>query len=297
MPRSRAAQNCHNKLRRLSRSKARKAIFIADYIAVKYANIYKEVEAVFNKLDEKYKDKNDLRKTDEFLFFKLTMEGKLASESLPTETAMDSESLSTETTCESLPAETACESLSTETTCESLPAETACESLSTETACESLPAEMACESLPAETACESLPAETACESLPAETACESLPAEMACESLPTETATACESLLSLSNLPATKQLQLELKIDLMSDQQVREASVTTQTLSLTTEQEAPPISVGDIPVDMIDQIIEQLRQDPALTEIFKDIDLQMEFEQLGEDLDIPPNLLEEELLW
>ena len=279
MPRSRAAQNRHNELRRLSRSKARKAIFIADYIAVKYANIYKEVEAVFNKLDEKYKDKNDLRKTDEFLFFKLTMEGKLASESLPTETAMDSESLSTETTCESLPAETACESLSTET------------------ACESLPAEMACESLPAETACESLPAETACESLPAETACESLPAEMACKSLPTETATACESLLSLSNLPATKQLQLELKIDLMSDQQVREASVTTQTLSLTTEQEAPPISVGDIPVDMIDQIIEQLRQDPALTEIFKDIDLQMEFEQLGEDLDIPPNLLEEELLW
>ena len=238
---------------------------------MKYANIYKEVEAVFNKLDEKYKDKNDLRKTDEFLFFKLTMEGKLASESLPTETAMDSESL---------------------------PAETACESLPAETVCESLPAETACESLPAETVCESLPAETACESLPAETACESLPAETVCESLPAETATACESLLSFSNLPATKQLQLQLKIDLMSDQQVREATVTTQTLSVTTEQEAPPISVGDIPVDMIDQIIEQLRQDPDLTEIFKDIDLQMEFEQLGEDLDIPPmNLLEDELLW
>ena len=257
MPRTRAAQDRHNELRRRSRGKARKAIFIADYVEVKYSNIFKEAEGLFNMLNEKYKDKHDLRKTDEFLFFKLTMEGKYGKDGKKMYFGLE-----TATACESLPAETA-------------------------TACESLPDERA----------------TACESLPAETA-------TACESLPDETATACESLLSLSqvvtdseSLPAEKVLssvtkQLQLEIDLMTEQQVREATVTTQTLSVITEQEAPPISFGDIPMDMIDQIIFQLRQDPDLTEIFNDIDLQMDFEQLGEDLDIPQmNLLEDELFW
>ena len=270
MPRTRAAQDRHNELRRRSRVKARKAIFIADYVEVKYSNIFKEAEGLFNMLDEKYKDKHDLRKTDEFLFFKLTMEGKYGKDGKESYFGLE-----TGKACESLPGETA-------TACECLPAETG----------------KACESLPGETA-------TACESPPTETA-------TACESLPTETATACESLLSLSQVvmdseslpaekvlsPVTNQLQLQPEIDLMSEQQVREATVTTQTLSVITEQEAPPISFGDIPVDMIDQIIFQLRQDPDLTEIFNDIDLQMEFEQLGEDLDIPQmNLLEDELFW
>ena len=290
MPRTREAQDRHNELRRRSRSNARKAVYIAEYVEIKYPNIFKEAEGSFSILDQKYQDKHDLRKTDEFLFLKLKTEGKLACESLPTETAMDSESLSAETaTCESLPTETAtCESLPTETaTCESLPTETAtCESLPTETAMDS-------ESLSAETAtCESLPTETAtCESLPTETAMDS-------ESLSAETAT-CESLPAEKvSSPVTKHLQLQLEIDLMSEQQVREAAVTTQTLSVTTEQEDPPVSLSDIPVDMIDEIICQLRQDPDLIEIFKDIDLQMEFEQLGEDLDIPQmNLLEDELFW
>ena len=239
MPRTREAQDRHNELRRRSRSNARKAVYIAEYVEIKYPNIFKEAEGSFSILDQKYQDKHDLRKTDEFLFLKLKTEGKLACESFPTETAMDSESLFTETAmCESLPTETAMDS----------------ESLSAETA-----------------TCESLPTETA--------TCESLPAEKV-------------------SSPVTKHLQLQLEIDLMSEKQVREATVTTQTLSVTTEQEDPPVSLSDIPVDMIDEIICQLRQDPDLIEIFKDIDLQMEFEQLGEDLDIPQmNLLEDELFW
>ena len=240
MPRTREAQDRHNELRRRSRSNARNAVYIAEYVEIKYPNIFKEAEGSFNILDQKYQDKHDLRKTDEFLFFKLKTEGKLACESLPTETAMDSESLSAETAMDS-------------------------ESLSAETAMDN-------ENLSAETAtCESLPTETA--------TCESLPAEKV-------------------SSPVTKHLQLQLEIDLMSEQQVREATVTTQTLSVTTEQEDEPVSLSDIPVDMIDEIICQLRQDPDLTEIFKDIDLQTEFEQLGEDLDIPQmNLLEDSLFW
>ena len=76
------------------------------------------------------------------------------------------------------------------------------------------------------------------------------------------------------------------------------STCTTQTIETTTEQEIPPISINDIESDMIDQIIEQLRQDPDLSSVFDDIELQMEFDQLGEDLDIPElNLLEQEPRW
>ena len=242
MPRTREAQDRHNQLRRRSRSNARKAVYIAEYVEIKYQNIFKEAEGSFSILDQKYQGKNDLRKTDEFRFFKLKTEGKLACESLSAETTATCQSLSAETT-------TTCQSLSAETT-------TTCESLSAETTA----------------TCESLSAETT-------TTCQSLPAEKV-------------------SSPVTKHLQLQLEIDLMSEQQVREATVTNQTLAVTTEQEDPPVSLNDIPVDMIDEIICQLRQDPDLVDIFNDIDLQMEFDQLGEDLDIPQmDLLEDELFW
>ena len=98
MPRTRAAQDRHNELRRRSRGKARKAIFIADYVEVKYSNIFKEAEGLFNMLNEKYKDKHDLRKTDEFLFFKLTMEGKYGKDGKKMYFGLE-----TATACESLP--------------------------------------------------------------------------------------------------------------------------------------------------------------------------------------------------
>ena len=253
MPRTREAQDRHNQLRRRSRSNARKAVYIAEYVEIKYQNIFKEAEGSFSILDQKYQGKNDLRKTDEFRFFKLKTEGKLACESLSAETTATCQSLSAETTatCQSLSAETA-------TTCESRSAETT----------------------------------TTCESLSAETTA-------TCESLSSETTTTCQSLPAEKvSSPVTKRLQLQLEIGLMSEQQIREATVTSQTLAVTTEQEDPPVSLNDIPVDMIDEIICQLRQDPDLVDIFNDIDLQMEFDQLGEDLDIPQmDLLEDELFW
>ena len=285
MPRSRAAQDRHNELRRQSRGKARKAVFITDYVQVKYSEIFKEAEGLFNVLDSRYKDKYDLRKTNEFLCFKHITEGKGNKNGKELYFDLETASVSVRK-LESLPAETVVE-------CENLPAETVME-------CESLPAEtvVECESLPAETVveCESLPAETVveCESLPAETVVE-------CESLPTENVTECENLPAetVTKLsPVTKQLEPLLEIALIPEQQAREATVTSQTIQIMTEQETPPISFDDIPTDMIDQIISQLRRDPDLTEIFNDIEFQMEFDQLGEDLDIPQmNSLEDELFW
>ena len=123
MPRTRAAQDRHNELRRQSRDKARKANFISDYFQVKYPQIFKEVEGLFNLLDSRYEDKHDLRKTNEYLCFKQIVEGKDNKNGnelyfdLETATVRKRESLPAETaTSESLPVETAME-------CESLPPE------------------------------------------------------------------------------------------------------------------------------------------------------------------------------
>ena len=274
MPRSRAAQDRHNELRRQSRGKARKAVFITDYVQVKYPEIFKEAEGLFNVLNARYQDKYDLRKTNEFLCFKHITEGKGNKNGKELYFDLETASVSVRE-LESLPAETIME-------CESLPTENVTE-------CESLPVETVTE-------CESLPTEnvTECESLPVETVTE-------CESLPTENVTECESLPveTVTELsPVTKQLEPVLEIALIPEQQAREATVTSQTIQIMTEQETPPISIDDIPTDMIDKIISQLRQDPDLTEIFNDIEFQMEFDQLGEDLDIPQmNSLEDELFW
>ena len=69
-------------------------------------------------------------------------------------------------------------------------------------------------------------------------------------------------------------------------------------MQIVTEQETPPASIDDIPTDMIDEIISQLRQDPDLKPIFDDIQFQSEFDLLGEDLDLSElNPLQDELFW
>ena len=253
MPRTREAQDRHNELRRQSRGKARKAVFITDYFEVKYPEIFKEAEGLFNLLDTRYEDKYDLRKTNEFQCFKQIIEGKSNKNGKELYFDLETATVSVRK-LESLTVETAtCESLSDETaTCESLSVETAtCESLSDETA-----------------TCESLPGQTA----------------MECESLPPET--------------ATKQIEPILEIPLIPEQLAREATVTSQTIQIVTEQETPPVSIDDIPTDMIDEIISQLRQDPDLKSLFDDIQFQSEFDLLGEDLNLPElNPLQDEIFW
>ena len=84
----------------------------------------------------------------------------------------------------------------------------------------------------------------------------------------------------------------------MSKQQVNKAMVSTETLDITTEQEMPPVSIDEIPHEMIDEIIAQLREDPDLSDVFQDLDFQMEFDSLGEDIDLPETTaLEQEPWW
>ena len=101
---------------------------------------------------------------------------------------------------------------------------------------------------------------------------------------------------------------MELKIPLL------EPSVVTETLQIVTQETLgnslhvaaeetiqdfttlnPTLEEG-LPQHIIDHIIDELRADPELKSIMSDIDQDIEFEQLGMDLDIPEDgRLEEEI--
>ena len=103
---------------------------------------------------------------------------------------------------------------------------------------------------------------------------------------------------------------MELKIPLMKP------SVVTETLQIITQEtiqeEGNPLQVAaeetiqdsatiyptleeELPHDIIDRIINELRQDPGLNTIMAGIEQDLEFERLGMELDIPEDRLENEL--
>ena len=240
-----------------------------DYIQTKYPEIYNEAEGFFTVLKLRYPDKHDLRKTNEYVCFKHISEGKGSKNGkelyfdIKTATVAARQSESTQTNESSR-----CESPQTPETsrCESpqAPETSRCESLQT-------------------------PETSRCESPQA-------PETSRCESPQTPETSHCESPQTPQTM--SKELEPRLEIALMPEQLARKATVTTETLDITTEQEMPPVSIDDIPHDMIDEIISQLRQDPDLSNAFNDIEFQMEFDALGEDLDIPEmTALEQELWW
>ena len=89
-------------------------------------------------------------------------------------------------------------------------------------------------------------------------------------------------------------------------------SVVTETLSVVTQQEKPlqvaaegipqemmtihPSLTEELPQDLVDRIIEELRSDPEMATVMTDIEEELEFEHLGMELEIPNvDRLEDEL--
>ena len=74
-------------------------------------------------------------------------------------------------------------------------------------------------------------------------------------------------------------------------------STTTQTLTIVDEGSSlQPTLFDELPSDLIDQIIDQLRQDPDLTNMLNDIDELVNSEGMDIDIEIPEyTLLEKEL--
>ena len=95
---------------------------------------------------------------------------------------------------------------------------------------------------------------------------------------------------------------LQLRIPLIQyEPQTPRPTVTSETLYTVTEEileenTIQPTIFEELAPGMLDQIINELRQEPDLRDIFTDIEQQLEFEQLGMDIDISEdNTLENEL--
>ena len=95
---------------------------------------------------------------------------------------------------------------------------------------------------------------------------------------------------------------LQLRIPLIQyEPQTPRPTVTSETLYTVTEEileenTIQPTIFEELAPGMLDQIINELRQEPDLRDIFTDIEQQFEFEQLGMDIDISEdNTLENEL--
>ena len=64
------------RIRQANNSKKRQALFIAEYVEVKYSQVYQEAAELYNKINARYPKKHDLRKSVEFKNWKLVESGK-----------------------------------------------------------------------------------------------------------------------------------------------------------------------------------------------------------------------------
>ena len=284
--RTREQQEQYNEQRRRNKSKSRQALFVSEYVQSKYFDVYSEACTFFNALNAMYATKYDLRKTGEFRQWKACINGEASQGRKGTPMRyLDIQNvpqMSTFTQTQPPPR--------THTDTESPPG-TPTESppgTPTErppgTPTERPPGTPT--ERPPGTPTERPPG-TPTESPPG-TPTESPPGTPAGTESPPQSS------------PGRYNDSLQLEIPLLDYNACKkpQSTVTTKTLEITTEQEIEPITINDIPSEKINEIIEQLRQDPDLSDIFSSVEQQMEFEQLGMDLDIPElNLLEEELFW
>ena len=274
--RTRAEQQRYNEQRRANKSKTRQAVFISEYVQSKYFDVYSEACSFFNALNTMYATKYDLRKTSEFRQWKAHINGEVPK--APKRTCHRYLNVENTQQMSTFPQSSPPQS----------PTATEC---SPQTSTESSPPQspITTESSPPQSpiTTESPPPQS-----PITTESPPPQSPIATESPPPQSPTATES-------PPTKYNDmLQLTIPLLRYNTREKSTVTTQTLDITTVQETDLVTLNDFPDEKINEIIEQLRQDPDLTDIFSTIEQQIEFEELGMDLEIPElNSLEDELFW
>ena len=302
MPRTRELQERHNELRRISRANSKQAVFVMDYIQSLYPEIYNEATGFYTLLKSRYPDKIDLKKTQEYMSFKkLLKEEELASGErfyFDIQTGMvmvrqpqNPNRFETIQTSHSSPPESS-----------QTPDPIRFETIQTSRS-------PAPESPQAPDPSRFKTIKTSRSPAPESS---QTPDPNRFETIQTSRSPAPESPQALdssrfqtiqtSHSPSPqihqKELEPRLRIPLMSRQETNKRTVSTETLSIITEQEVPSVPNLDIPPEIIDEIITQLRQDPNLNDIFQDLDFEMEFDALGEDLDLPETSpIEQEPWW
>ena len=278
-------EELHKTKRRENRSKVRQALLINEYIRYKYFAVYQEAAQFYNEVNSKHPSKYDLRKTDEFRAWKMVITGqpirvtrklsKPCHEPIPV-TAGNSFTL----ICE--------QSASPEQRFE----------------CDEQPASPEKPTSPEQRSeCDEQPVSPEKPTSPEQRSeCDEQPVSPEKSTSP-EQRSECDE--------QVKQKVMQLRIPLL------EPSVITQTLQIVTEEtlQENPLQVAseevvqepntlypslheEIPPEIIERIMSELREDPELQTIMTGIEQALEFEQIGMEIDIPEDdRLENELNW
>ena len=202
-------------LRKNRQNVKRQNSLITDYIEHKYANIYAEAFEFYKNLDDKYPDKTDLRKTEEYKFWKF---GSVHLTSQPQEQE---------------------------------------------------PKEYT-------------------DNLQLNIPIKRYRTVKQGQSVTTQT-------LSTQEQPSTA-----ITTQTLSTQKQSSTAITTQTLStqeqsstIQTPQTPQPTLLEELPHDLVQEMINELKEDPHMMNMFDTIEGQLDFEEL--DIEIPDSLLEKEL--
>ena len=259
----------YNANRRERQSKARQAVLINDYVYTKYFPIYREAAQYYNELNALYPTKRDLRRCNEFRKWKRDTSGQTVQSESPDRPVQHTNTR---------------RNTSYHIVYHS-----------------NIPLDQHLEpTVQAES-----PTEQHLELTVPESPDLDLSEQQQLERTVPESPDRSES----SANPEGKKI-MELKIPLLKP------SVVTETLQILTQetiQEENPLQVAaeetiqdsttiyptleeELPQDIIDRIINELREDPELKTIMTGIEQDLEFEQLGMELDIPEDdRLENEL--
>ena len=259
----RLLQDKKNCLRRQYRQQAREALFIQDYVQHKYPEAYEEAATFYNYVNSIYPTKNDLRKTDEFKALKMgfTFVAKNGDNVIkkPVQVFQSISNLSQQNftiTCYKMQ-ETITEQTATEI-----------EQTATETE------------------------QTATETEQTTTETEQTATEIEQTATKTEQAKKVEKTVQL-RIPLMPP-ELYTQTEKIITQEIVEENPLTAAYNQTLTEDIEPILNEEIPQEAFETILAELRQDPDLSKIMEDIEIDMEV-----DLPLEDDRLEQELynLW
>ena len=253
-----------NQLRIHLKALSRKANFISEYIQVKYSNMYNEAAYYFDRINAIHPTKSDLRKTKEFRAWRATMNGEQTKTRRKRAYNYINNAPSQFENHQSQP-----------------PKEPESPLLQTSDQEPESPLLQTSDQEP-----ESPLSQTS---------------DQEPESPLSQTSDQEPERISSPDNPRTPSIPKErykdcmvLRIPLLQPPQ-SPPTVTTETIQIVTEQ-VEPITIDDIPSERMEELIAELQQDPNIKGLFDDLQVQMEFQELGLDIDIDENYpLEDEL--
>ena len=272
---SRAAKIERRRLTRIKRKAIeRKDLFALDYIRHKYPDVYNEAARICELLNNKYPNKFDLRRTAEHRAWKKNPEQSIYTIQQPICIPPDVEIT---VTCQPVCPQTTESTSNTEIQSRSEPPTS-----------------------PDPSPCSELPISHDPPSSPESTSnpnSSTMPEPPAITRLPLRDN--MQLLIPLLKAPAKRPTETLQEENTVHPVPQNHPSVTTETLQVITEEvlqeDSAFQSLDEIDPEAIEKIINELRTDPDLRNTFNDIEEQIEFQELGMDLEIPEDMLEKEL--